>query len=378
MKCLILPFCLVLTQIASGQFKELFSEAMEVADYQRAIEITERWKQEDSTNTEVYYYSAKALSIKGQRKEARVDLEMALTLDSLHIPSLLSLAQLRKSSNLDVLPIYEKLILADPDNPYFYREAAETAMERAKIEKAFAYYDLAFKLDSTYAMTVGGLANLYLKMKQPDTADSLLSLAIELDPENLKFKLLKAKLSFDAERYEKAISWIGSNPAMYGSSILPLRILGISHYHLGNYDKALEFLRSLSNVATDLDYPHYYMGLCLEKTGQTERAEVQYGQALNKALSPNLGAYYERLGLMKQINGDHAVAIDNFQMARKFSARNEILFHLAKSYDVYYEDRSIALKSFEEFVAKAEPSEEVNYAKARISQLKKESHFRDE
>jgi tetratricopeptide (TPR) repeat protein len=79
-----------------------------------------------------------------------------------------------------------------------------------------------------------------------------------------------------------------------------IRYAGISLYHLGRYEEAIEVLRTLSNVLNELDYPHYYMGLCMEKLGQIDMAEVQYGQAVNKALSGNLGTYYERLGLMQQ------------------------------------------------------------------------------
>ncbi|HKK39531.1 MAG TPA: hypothetical protein VJ949_08940, partial [Cryomorphaceae bacterium] len=106
-------------------------------------------------------------------------------------------------------------------------------------------------------------------------------------------------------------------------------------------------------------------------------ATVQYGQALNKAPSGNRGTYYERLGLMHQESGDHKEAIESFRMAKKFSARNIINFHLAKSYDVYYEDQKIALDMFETFITQEDTIEspEKAYAAARVSQLKKERHF---
>jgi hypothetical protein len=64
-------------------------------------------------------------------------------------------------------------------------------------------------------------------------------------------------------------------------------------------------------------------------------------------------------------------------MAKKFSGRNIFNFHLAKSYDVYYQDQKMALDMFETFIAQEDTLEspEMEYASARVSQLKKDSHF---
>lgn len=360
----------------SSEYKSLYSRASESGQYDKALEISEKWKSEDNGSAEPFYYSALANLKKGRKPAARQDLSRALEIDSLHAPSLLALAQIRRGSGKDALPVYEQLILSDPDNSFFYREAAETAMDKGKFDKAFAYYGMAYELDSLDAGTLGGLAKLFMQLRRFDDADSILTLALNLDPENYGYKMIKAKMAFDREQWEQALSWTAAELTGETQAI-EFRIKGISLYHLGRYDEALFVLRELTNRYKELDYPHYYMGLCLEKTGQTERAEVQYGQAVNKALSPNLGAFYERLGIMKQENGRHEEAIESLRMARKFSARIEILFYLAKSYDVYYEDPRIALRAFEEFVAEADTtlSDEVNYANSRISQIKKTIHF---
>ena len=350
---------------------------MENGQIKTAIIIGEKWTLNESENIDAYYLTAKALVKKGRKKEAIENLNRALEIDSTHVPSLLASAELLKASNGNALKVYEELIIINPTNAYFYREAAESAVQSQKFDKALAYYSLAYQNDSLDIITVTGFAKLLLDFKQYSDADSLLSRALELDPLNQFSRLTKAKLAFDLEKWDGAIGWL--DPLMNDSPpLMALRYQGISLYQLGRYQEAIDILRNLSNIRNDLDYPHYYMGLCMEKLGQTDMATVQYGQALNKALSGNLGTYYERYGLMQQESGDHKEAIESFLMAKKFSEKNILTFHLAKSYDVYYQDSKAALELFETFIAMEgnDQSLEKTYAESRVSQLIKDRHFK--
>jgi|GEM_PF-4671297 len=363
----------------SSDFYRQFSSAMENGQIQTAISIGEKWKLRESENINAYYLTAKALVKKGRKKEAIENLNEALKIDSTHVPSLLASAELLKASNGHALEIYEELIIINPTNAYFYREAAESAVETWKLDKALAYYSLAYQNDSLDIITVTGFAKLLLDLRQYNDADSLLNRALELDPSNRFSRLTKAKLAFDSENWEEAISWL--EPLMVENPpLMAMRYTGISLYHLARYQEAIDILRALSNTVNELDYPHYYMGLCMEKMGQIEMARVQYGQALNKALSGNLGTYYERIGLMQQANGEHKKAIESFRMAKHFSMKNMLNFHLAKSYDVYYQDSKAAIDMFETFIAQEDTitSPEKTYAESRVDQLEKDRHFKVE
>ncbi|MFT5596480.1 MAG: tetratricopeptide (TPR) repeat protein [Flammeovirgaceae bacterium] len=374
---LLLFFLQASAQNTSSDFYSRYVAAMESGQIQTAISIAQEWKEQDKSDINPFYFSAKALAKKGRKKEAFENLEQALGIDSTHIPSLIAIAELsKKSSNTDALVIYEKLIVINPSNAYFYREAAESAVEVQKFDKAIAYYSLAYQFDSLDLITITGFAQLLLDFQQHADADSLLNRALHIDPPNRFARLTKAKLGFAAEEWEEVLKWV--EPLMSDTPPLTaMRYAGISLYHLGRYEEAIEVLRTLSNVLNELDYPHYYMGLCMEKLGQIDMATVQYGQALNKALSGNLGTYYERLGLIQQESRNHKEAIDSFLMAKKFSGRNIMNFYLAKSYDVYYQDQKIALNMFETFIAQEDTlkNSEKEYAESRVDQLKKDLHF---
>jgi tetratricopeptide (TPR) repeat protein len=289
---------------------------------------------------------------------------------------LLASAEIIKTSNGNALDLYERLIMINPTNAYFYREAAESAVQSMNLDKALAYYSLAYQNDSLDLITVTGFAKLLMNFRQYDDADSLLNSALALDPSNRFSLLTKAKLAFDSENWEDVLGWL--EPLMKDDPpLLAMRYTGISLYQLGRYEEAIDILRTLSNTANELDYTHYYMGLSMEKLGQIDMATIQYGQALNKAISGNLGTYYERFGLMQQAGDNHKEAIESFRMAKKFSARNILNFHLANSYDVYYQDSKAALEMFELYIAQENSLEspEKTYAENRVAQLKKDLHF---
>jgi tetratricopeptide (TPR) repeat protein len=364
-------------QTLTSDFADRYAVAIEAGQIQHAIQIAEEWTKNENREATPYFLLAEALIRKGRKYEATKNLKMALTIDSLHIPSLLTYAEISKSESLTY---YEKLIAINPSNSYFYRKAAENAVESQKFDKASAYYNLAYGLDSLDLITINGFARLLIDFRQKADADTLLDRALKIDPQNDFARLTKAKIAFESENWEEVLEWVRPYFEEPMPPLTVMRYAGISLYQIGKYEESIEWLRRLSNKVGELDYPHYYMGLCMEKLGQTEMAAVQFGQAVNKALSGNLGVYYERLGVAEQATGNHEEAIEAFKMAKSFSAGNILNFHLAKSYDAFYQDSKPAMELFQEFIERevnenSDQAEEIRYAKSRINQIRKNRHF---
>ncbi|HKL39122.1 MAG TPA: tetratricopeptide repeat protein, partial [Cryomorphaceae bacterium] len=187
-------------QSTSSEFYDRYSAAIESGQYQSGIAIAQEWKDQFQSEVKAYYYAAVACAKTGRKTQAIQNLEKALLIDSTHVPSLISLAELSKrSSGRKSLLLYEKLLAINPANAYFYREAAETAVDAQKFDKAIAYYSMAYQMDSLDLITLTGFCQLLVDFKQFADADSLLNRAIELDPSNRYARLTKAKLAFAAE-----------------------------------------------------------------------------------------------------------------------------------------------------------------------------------
>ena len=102
----------ILAQRASQDYSTEYNRAIENGRIQLAIEVSALWEAEFPSSVEPFYRSAKALAKKGRRNDAIFSLKQALELDSTHVPSLLSLAELTKESNISsALKLYDKLII---------------------------------------------------------------------------------------------------------------------------------------------------------------------------------------------------------------------------------------------------------------------------
>lgn len=356
-----------------------FKNAVEHYRFDDAINSGEDWVEFDSTNINAHYKLSRVYLQKGRIAEAEASLNKALSIDSTHIPTLNQLAKLyRKSDRLAAsLDVYEKLMLTDTVNSYYPREAAELAYPQQQLNKAFHYYQLCLNLDTTSIPCYLGLSKMHMDLKSYSTADSLLALALEIDSLNINVRLLTAQLHMRKESYQQVVDIL---EPIFGQSKPPLyayRYYGIALYHVGEYMKAMEVLTELSNLDNELDYPHYYKGLCMTELNQLDYAEVQFRQAVNKSYSPNMPLYYEQLGKNQQAQNKHADAIKNLRMARKFSNDPELDYYLALSYDAYYADKIMALELFETFVESQDTivTNESIYARSRADEILKELHF---
>jgi len=356
-----------------------FNEAIENYRFDEAIEFGNEWIEKDSSEIKAFYQLSTAYLQKGRTKDAERTLNRALAIDSTHIPTLNQLARLYRRSDqfAKALDIYETLMLADTVNSYYPREAAELAYPQQQLNKAFHYYQICLYLDSASVPCYLGLAKLHMDLKMYDKADSLMTEALKVDSSNINVRLLTAQIHMRMESYQKVVDILEpifevSDPPLYA-----YRYYGIALYHVGDYLKSMEILTELSNLDNELDYPHYYKGLCMMELNQTEYAEVQFRQAVNKSYSPNMPLYFEQLGKNQQAQHKHKEAIENLRMARKFSNDPELDYYLALSYDEYYADKTMALELFEEFIESQDTvvTNQSIYARSRADEIIKELHF---
>jgi tetratricopeptide (TPR) repeat protein len=356
-----------------------FEEAMESYRFQEALRAGEKWLMEDTANLDAAYTVGAAYAKLGYPEMALITLNTALAIDSTHLPTIIQLSKIAQDlgRNKKALSLAENLLARDTGNSYFYRMAAKSAFAVFELNKAVSYYQKAIELDSTNTDSYLALADLYAKMRQSEAAEKLVDKGLEIDSADERLLLFKAGMAFNRKEYQNVLGILAPLFSESANPRLGLRIYGLSLYHSDSFPQAMDVLRRLANSDPSLDYPHYYMALCLTEMNQPERAEIQYRQAVNKALSPNLGVYYRQLGLSQQELNMHAKAIKNLKMAQKFSNDPSILFALAESYDLYYKDKSIALEVYEGYLSKMDSTEttQTQRAKARVSELKKEMHF---
>lgn len=389
-KIFILPFLLMPTVVSAqtqndstDYWKGEFTNAMEVFDVDKAIAAGEKWVEKDTASHYPTYNLARAYMQKSDYERAEELLTEILDSDSTNVPALNQLGRICRKSNRyrDALAVYEQLLNADTTRSYYPRVAAEMSYLTMQFDRAFDYYHQSLSIDKKDPNSLAGLAKISMDAAAFHQADSLLSLGLKNDSSNFTIRLLYAKSAYLQENYAEVDDLLDPENLMANNSTQGLRYLGIALYHLGDYMRSMSVLTRLVNLDIESHYPHYYIGLCYLALGEMEYAEVQFSQAVNKSLSPNLPIYYEQLGLAQQELGNHRMAIENLAMAKKLSADPELNYHLGISYDAYYQDKDVALQSFKTYLREIHESDSLaetdrtRHAESRIKEINRQKHF---
>ena len=90
---------------------------------------------------------------------------------------------------------------------------------------------------------------------------------------------------------------------------------------------------------------------------------------------PDLDRQYFLMGIMLKEEHNLKEAIDNFEKSFQNNYNNyKALFELATTSDMYYEDKKMALKRFQQYVSRFKGNDEkmTVYAEGRIQEIKKQ------
>lgn len=358
----------------------LFAEAMAHYRIQEAVSVGEMRLAADSTHTQASLDLATAYSMAGQREEAIHCLEAALALDSSQTLHWYKLARLREGNSdepMAALQAYSALFETDTTNAYFYKRASAFARKLGMNwqAKLWQLQVVALQKDEVDPYLV--LAEIDMETGAFVWADEHIRHALSLDSLHPRALFLAGKSAHLQKDHKDADDQFTKLKAQGQYTALAARYHGISLYHLGAYDASIAALQILVDEAPELDFPHYYMALSYQGKGDVENAQKSFETAIDKVKKNNLANYYEQLGLLHQSQEKHSQAIQHIQMARQLQGEPDHLFHLAISYDAWYQDKGTALRSFEAYLEQTDSSDaqKLEYASSRAKSLRKEFHF---
>ena len=133
-----------------------------------------------------------------------------------------------------------------------------------------------------YAPDVGwGYARLgmvYLKKGNLDEAEKNLKVALQIEPEDVRSANNLGYVLNQKGRYAESVAVLESVLSGENSSVVTLVNLGIAKYHLGDVEGAFELLNSAYRKNPNIPEVHLYIGHCLEKFGEHERAKLAYAR----------------------------------------------------------------------------------------------------
>jgi tetratricopeptide (TPR) repeat protein len=301
--------------------------------------------------------------------------ERVLQIDSGNVTALNHLGQLyaRDGEFGKALSAYVNLIDLDSGNAYYCKQAGSMAMRLSNISDAQAWYTRALNLNARDTESYVALANILMVMEQYRSVDSIVRAALIFEPYFKPLLLLSARSAFEQRNYEFTVETLNTLLEKTDTTALTARLLGISYYHLQEYEKLISCMQFLLTNKYDFEWVYYYMGIAFRELGDASGSVSWLKLAVEKSISENTSSYYTQLGQSYEQVGDHLSAIKAYRAAYNFSNEGILLYHLARNYDVYYKDKATAAAYYRKYLESDDTIRLAReYAKRRMQDM---GHF---
>jgi tetratricopeptide (TPR) repeat protein len=207
-------------------------------------------------------------------------------------------------------------------------------------------------------------------MERYESVDSIVHHALSTEPYFKPLLLLGARSAFEQRKYESVTDIVNRLLEKSDTTALTARLLGVSYFHLQDYNKLISCMQFLLKNQYDFEWVYYYMGIAFRELGDASGSVSWLKLAVEKSISENTSAYYAQLGQSYEKAGDHQAAIKAYRSAYSYSKDGILLYHLARNYDVYYKDKSMAVTYYKRYLASEDTIRLAReYAKRRMQDM---------
>ncbi len=288
--------------------------------------------------------------------------------------------------------IYQKLIIADSTNSYFYSQLGLCELRKGNVNLAKMNFGKSFQLNRSNAKTVLRLAKLHYNDKNYEAASKLLQFGLSQNSQNKALNRMLADVFYKKKQYEEAIIKYLYGITIGDSTAHAFQKLGMSYYYLSfNRGYQREDVRNLKlKEAIDALYKSYYkdtldpinslyLGLCYKELGQHKDAINHLEETLNKVFPDYIDEIFSNLGSSYSESKNYLESIKAYKEALSYNpSKTTLYFYLANVYDNYYEDKNVAVLYYQKFIDKSPDADEnlIGYSLNRIkTNLFKELHI---
>lgn len=342
-------------------------------------------------NKAIHYYQ-KALSYKELREiqralaktyESNGNIINALNLykqlvksDSLNYLDLYKLGKLyaKTNNNTNAIQIFKKLSVIDPSNPnYSYQIGLQSKNKFRRVEAFLnTYY-----IDTLHSRSIYQIAKFFKSINDTDSARIFIDKGLEINSNSSKFIRLKIADLYKRKDYKKALEYSLHLDSIVPNDLFANQRIGLSYWRLKDYDNAKKYLNKALRIDRKEKTNFYYLGLLYKDMENYKLAKMYFKTAIVLDL-PDVDNEYYNLGLIAQAEKDPKIAVDSFNKSFQNNPNNYMaLFELAIMSDLYYKDKSIALKYYEKYKDRfsAKHKDNTVYVEMRIKEIKEALFF---
>lgn len=284
----------------------------------------------------------------------------------------------RQGKLKESMSMYDRLIGMDAMNSFYHKQKAGLALRMGEGNLAIGSYKTALDINPYDLDIISALSGIYQKIKAYGSAEQLILKGLSYDSSNISLLEDLATVSYRQKKYRLVVSSLSQVFELsQDTSAQLLQIYGIAYYHLGEKQKAIVMLEKAGTLVSEPEYVHYYLGLAYRDQGQLSDSEENFRKAISDGISDNISIYYSALAATLEAAGNHEAAIQNYKIAYKASQGKTLLYHLARNYDTYYQDKSSALLYYQKYLATNDTGnmEYREYSTHRLDVLQELMHF---
>ncbi len=284
-----------------------------------------------------------------------------------------------KTANLkEADSIFKVLSVENPSNPNFPYQRG-LIKERQQDSTAISFFQETFKIDSNHINSAYKIAKLKLKKRKFSEAKPFINKGLSVDSTSIRFLMLKSLHSYHTNNYHQAIKDYNLLLQL-GKKDEKLHInLADSYYKVLAIEKAIEQYTLLINEFDDKnEVYHFNLGICYAALHYNIKAIKEFELAISLKYTPLDNEYYA-ISRAYKYEGNTKQEIKMLKKAISENPNDEMLqYQLLLTYDRFYDDKKAVLTYYEKYLKKfGETGKMREIAKYRVSELKKEIHFKD-
>ena len=270
--------------------------------------------------------------------------------------------------------LFRYLKIQDTLNPnYPYQLGKALALQRKKLQMGQSYID-AFTIDTLHLNSIYEVAKFFKTINVRDTSRIFIEKGLKIDSTNINFLQLKANDQYFEKEFEAALVTLKKLEELNFKSTNTYEMYGMSYFNLEKIDSAEIYFKKALKM--DRKNPKILYRLA---TLEYQRENFKIARLLTMQSimysKPDHDKQYMLLGIMAKNEFDYKSAVNYFDEAVKNNRSNvDALFELAFVSDSYYEDKTMALRYYEQFIERFESKSPklTKYASERIKQLRKQ------
>lgn len=357
-------------------------EFHDIEDHFAIIQLIDSISETQELSPEFIFLKGRALFNAGRTTEARLILR-PIENDSVLAPrvkQMLANIAVQQRNNTEALSYLLNLGTLFPDNPVYHQRIARIFFSEGNYPAAMNYMLTAYRRDTLNQTSIAELADIWMKMEMPGNAFRLLSNGIELYPESFLFRRQMVSVCYRQRKMPETVEHAAFLTERGDTTPTVVRLKAFAYFELGNLDKAdfwLDYLLNNELISEDI---FFYKGKVAEARGNASEAAGYYEQAVKMTLSPNFDPFILQLAISLHENKKYQESIRWLQTARSLKDSPQLIYYLARNFDLFYQDKQPALQHYQMFIDRAGDGleEQRAYARQRVRELRELRHLQGE